>query len=67
MANYNTCYKCGAPLSSDDIAIYQKLVTRNAQEFLCIDCLALYYNTTREVIEEQIDYYRKSGKCTLFR
>ncbi len=67
MGNYSTCYKCGAKLGSDDIAIYQKLVTRNATEFLCIDCLADFYKTTREVIEERIAYYRKSGNCTLFR
>ena len=51
MANYKTCKKCGALLGGDDIAIYRKLVTRNADEFFCIDCLAEYYNTTREVIE----------------
>ena len=54
MANYKTCKKCGALLGGDDIAIYRKLVTRNADEFFCIDCLAEYYNTTREVIEERI-------------
>ena len=67
MANYSTCKQCGAPLHSDDIAIYQKLVFRGATEFLCIDCLALYFDTTRKVIEDRIDYYRKSGHCALFR
>ena len=67
MANYKTCKKCGAPLGGDDIAIFRKLVTCNADEFFSIDCLAEYYNTTREVIEERIAYYRKSGECTLFR
>ncbi|MBP3922174.1 MAG: hypothetical protein IJF09_07635 [Ruminiclostridium sp.] len=67
MSNYSTCYKCGAKLGGDDIAIYRKLVTRNADEFLCIDCLADFYKTTRQAIEERIDYYRKSGECTLFR
>lgn len=33
MANYKTCKKCGALLGGDDIAIYRKLVTRNADEF----------------------------------
>ena len=61
------CKKCGAKLGSDDIAIHQKLVSRNDTEFFCIDCLAGYYRTTREVIQQRIDYYRKSGKCTLFR
>ena len=67
MGNYFTCKKCGAPLGSDDIAIHQKLVSRNDTEFFCIDCLAEYYRTTREVIQQRIDYYRRSGKCTLFR
>lgn len=67
MANWKTCKKCGAKLGSDDIAINQKLISRNAEEFFCIDCLAEYYKTTREVIQARIDYYRKSGHCTLFR
>lgn len=67
MANYNTCKECGAALGSDDIAINQKLISRNVTEFFCIDCLAKYYRTTREVIQQRIDYYRKSGACTLFR
>lgn len=67
MANWKTCKECGAKLGSDDIAINQKLISRNVQEFFCIDCLAKYYNTTRDVIQARIDYYRKSGQCTLFR
>lgn len=67
MSAYDNCFKCGAPLGSDDIAINQKLISRNVREFMCIDCLAAYFNTTRTAIEERIDYYRKSGECTLFR
>lgn len=67
MENRNTCKECGAPLGSDDIAINQKLISRNVREFFCIDCLAAYYKTTRETIQARIDYYRKSGHCTLFR
>lgn len=67
MANYQTCKKCGAPLLADDIAIYRKLVTRNAEEFFCIDCLADYFRVPRKAIEERIRYYRESGTCTLFR
>lgn len=66
-ADYQHCRECGAALGSDDIAINQKLISRNAKRFYCIDCLAAYYSTTRAVIEERIDYYRKSGKCGLFR
>lgn len=67
MANYKTCKQCDAPLMADDIAIYRKLVTRNAEEFFCIDCLAGYFKVPREAIEERIRYYRESGNCTLFR
>lgn len=67
MENRKTCRECGAPLGSDDIAINQKLISRNVQEFFCIDCLAQYCKTTREAIQARIDYYRKSGHCTLFR
>ena len=67
MANWKTCEQCGAPLGNDDIAINQKLISRNVQEFFCIDCLAEYYKTTREVIQQRIDYYRASGNCTLFK
>lgn len=67
MANYKTCMKCGEELHDDDIAIHRKLIYRGAEEFLCIDCIAERFGCTRKSIEEIIDYYRKSGKCTLFR
>ncbi len=67
MSNYKTCFKCGAALHDDDIAIYRKLVDRGAEEFLCIDCLAVRFGSTREKIERLIAYYRESGECTLFR
>ncbi len=66
MSNYKTCKHCNKALLADDIAIHRKLVNRNADEFYCIDCLAERFGTTREYIENLIDYYRKSGKCTLF-
>lgn len=67
MSNYKTCMKCGAALESDDIAIYRKLVSRGADAFWCIDCLADHFGCTRAAIEQLIDYYRQSGECTLFR
>lgn len=66
MANYKTCKECGKALLADDIALHRKLVNRNADEFFCIDCLAVKLNITREYAERLIDYYRSTGKCTLF-
>ena len=54
MENWKTCRECGAALGSDDIAINLKLISRNVTEFFCIDCLAAYYKTTREVIQKRI-------------
>ena len=67
MANFETCKQCGAKLMADDIAIYKKMVLRTADEFLCIDCLAKYFNVSRKAIEDKIRYFRESGKCALFR
>lgn len=67
MANSKTCKECNAALKPDDRAIYMKLVTRNAENFLCIDCLGAKLKCGRGPIEELIKYYRESGNCTLFR
>lgn len=67
MANYITCRQCGTGLGLDDRAIYKKLVDRGAEDFLCIACLARYFNVPREAIERCIRYFRESGQCTLFR
>lgn len=67
MANYRTCRQCGAPLGTDDKAIYRKLVFRAAEDFLCIDCLAKQLRCSREEIEKRIRFFRESGQCTLFR
>jgi len=67
MADYKNCIECKSQLFDDDISIYRKLVNRGADEFLCIDCLALKFGCDREKIERLIKYYRESGNCTLFR
>jgi len=67
VGNGKTCKECGAALKPDEIAIYMKLVTRNARKFLCIDCLSVKLKCERRMIDERIKYYRESGNCTLFR
>lgn len=61
----STCKKCGKELTQDETAIYRRLVSRAAEEFLCIDCLAEYFHCDRSVILERIRYYKEMG-CTLF-
>lgn len=67
MADYERCQQCSQALLDDDRAIYRKLVFRAADTFLCRDCLAKEFGTTREKIDKLIQYYRESGECTLFR
>ncbi|MCM3203447.1 hypothetical protein [Paenibacillus illinoisensis] len=67
MALSRLCTTCQVPLSSDDVGIYIKLVSRTAQQFLCIDCLGVKLNCGRDPIEKLIRYFRESGNCALFR
>ena len=66
MSNQSSCYECGTSLVWDDIGIYMKMVTRNAREFLCMDCLAKKLGCSRKDLEERVRYFRESGNCTLF-
>lgn len=60
-----TCDKCGKVLSKDEIALTKKLISRNAVEFLCIECLASYLGTTKEALIEKIEQFKDEG-CELF-
>ncbi len=65
MKKYN-CKKCGAVLTSDEIALHRKLFNRAAREFWCLDCQAKFCGTTRERLEALIEMYYESGTCSLF-
>lgn len=62
-----TCRQCQTNLTTDEIAIYLKLITRAAEDFLCISCLARHLKCDQAAIEERIRYYKESGNCVLFR
>lgn len=64
---HHVCQQCGVHLSSDEKAIYMKMVSRNATEFLCLNCLSEKLGCSRGALEERIRYYRESGNCVLFR
>lgn len=61
----NECIKCKRELSHDDIALYKKLVTRAATEFMCEECLADYYSVSVELLEKKKKEFKEQG-CTLF-
>lgn len=59
------CDKCGKELTKDEIALTKKLISRNAVEFLCINCLAQYIGTAAEELEDKIEQFKEEG-CGLF-
>lgn len=59
------CFRCGAPLSADEIAIYRRIVNRGAEQFLCIHCFAKEFSVEEKLILEKIEQFKKMG-CTLF-
>lgn len=60
-----TCFQCGRPLSSDEIAVYRRLVNRAAEQCLCISCFAKEFSVTEELIRQKIRQFKEMG-CTLF-
>ena len=56
------CKQCGKWLKSDEMAIYRRLVYRDAEEYLCIECLAKYLGVSTAVIEQKIEYFKKIFK-----
>jgi DNA-directed RNA polymerase subunit RPC12/RpoP len=60
------CLRCGKNLKSDEIALYRKLIWREATEYLCIECLAKDLSSTPERLSELIVYFRTKQKCCLF-
>lgn len=59
------CRTCEAPLSTNEIAAYLKMVDRGAESFLCKACLARRLGTTEEEIDRKIEHFKRQG-CVLF-
>ena len=59
------CLQCGRPLKSDEIALTRKMVSRGADRFFCLSCLALRFEVTEDTLREKIREFREMG-CTLF-
>ena len=59
------CKDCQRSLTSDEIALYRKLVKRDATSFLCLHCLAGYFQVSETILEKKIEQFRRNG-CLLF-
>ena len=59
------CMQCEKRLTSDEIAIYRRLIYRDAEEYLCKASLAEKMKTTETEIERKIEHFKSIG-CPLF-
>ena len=49
----------------DEIGLFKKLVDKNAQQYLCIECMAKHFDVSVSDLEEKIKQYKQLG-CMLF-
>ena len=61
----SNCKKCGSPLQREEIALHLKLVDRTDSEYLCLDCMADYFECERSLLEKKIEHFKNTG-CFLF-
>ena len=62
----HNCKRCGKTLEGDEIALYRKLIWREATEYLCLECLSRDLSSTPERLRDLIHYYRTKQRCCLF-
>lgn len=59
------CKQCEKKLAGDEVGLCQKLIGRMTTNFLCMDCLAAYFEVERADLEEKVRQYKELG-CALF-
>jgi len=59
------CMKCARELSGDEIGLHKKMINRGATEFMCLTCLAKYYDCEEELLLKKMEQFRAQG-CMLF-
>ena len=61
-----TCVDCGKPVEPVAAALATKIVSPQATEFRCLDCLAKVFSTSRERLLDAARAYRDRG-CPRFQ
>ena len=59
------CWKCGAPLSADEVGLNYKIVNRAVTKFQCLTCLSRAFNMTTDNLKVLIERFRAAG-CSMF-
>jgi hypothetical protein len=60
-----TCWKCGAGLSADEVGLNYKILNRGVKTYQCIHCLAETFRTSVPKLRELIENFRAAG-CSMF-
>lgn len=60
-----TCCECGKALKKDEVALSQKLIDVDTEDFYCIPCMADYFGCAEEDLIIKIQEFKEQG-CTLF-
>lgn len=59
------CEVCDSILTKEEIALNKKLISKNTKQFMCLDCLAKFLDTSVDCLKEKIEEFKEEG-CTLF-
>lgn len=59
------CCDCGKVLTKDDIALSQKLIDLDTEDFYCLPCMAEYIGCSEDDLHIKIREFKEQG-CTLF-
>lgn len=60
------CCKCSRLLEKDHIALSKKLLGRQIEQFMCINCLSDYLDIPVDVLLVKIEEFKEQG-CGLFK
>lgn len=61
----NCAYCDKEKLSRNEIGLNKKLFNRQIKRMMCLTCLAAYFETTEEELEEMIEGFKRQD-CALF-
>ena len=59
------CCECAKKLKKDEIALSQKLIDIDTEEFYCLPCMAEYFGCDEQDLVIKISEFKEQG-CTLF-
>ena len=48
------CVKCNRALHMDEVALHKRMIDRGATRFMCLSCMAKYFNVKEELLVEKI-------------